>query len=365
MPFEDFLKVMREEPFSAVAIPLFVAFFLFLFGYFIKVKIAPLLAKKYYNKSGWAQLKMTGAVLLLCLGVAKQDVTLILLAIVAGVFVFFSKGFQQTTATIQDAAQDPESLYTIDSPDLHQKYSHIRSKGLVYKGSEIEYPEDIMQGILTKYFPFYKSLETSDKGKFILRLRQFIAGKNFVIHDESGFREMPVLVSAAAVQLSFGLQKFMLPSFHTINIYPAEFIRTTPSITFLIGNVSNNCINISWAHFLSGFATPDNGENVGLHEMAHAYYYQNFATDIDGDEKFKSQYPDFDVCCNRAYLDETLSSQKFFTAYGLTNMQEFWAESVELFFEKPLAMQQHNQSLYYGMCTLLNLYPHKKLFSAV
>ena len=60
---------------------------------------------------------------------------------------------------------------------------------------------------------------------------------------------MPVLISAAAIQVSFGLEKYLLPDFPNIHIFPEEFIATEPSVRFLEGNVSDNCINISWKHF--------------------------------------------------------------------------------------------------------------------
>jgi Mlc titration factor MtfA (ptsG expression regulator) len=289
-------------------------------------------------------------------GIAFTNITVILLAVFFLMRIYFSDAFQNAndTSVIEFEGQNPLA-YSIPAASKDR---------LIYQGSSLEFPNEVLQPVLTKYLPFYAALNNLDKEKFIERLRKFISKKTFVIHDESGYREMPVLVSAAAVQLSFGLNTYMLPSFHSIHIYPAEFIRTDPDITFLIGNVSNNCINISWKHFLSGFANPDNGENVGLHEMAHAYYYQNFATDIDCDAKFTHNYSGYGECSDKIFEEEKIATIKLFTDYGLSSKQEFWAESIEIFFEKPEAMQQAYPALYACMCQLLNQYPNAKILSA-
>ena len=43
---------------------------------------------------------------------------------------------------------------------------------------------------------------------------------------------MPVLISAAAIQLTFGLKKYLLPNFKFIHIYPKEFLRVQPTICY-------------------------------------------------------------------------------------------------------------------------------------
>lgn len=231
---------------------------------------------------------------------------------------------------------------------------------LYYHGKELRFSDEEFTAILEKHFTFYKQLRIYDREKFLHRLKAFMHSKTFIINDESGYKEMPVLLSATAIQLSFGLDRYMLPSFPVINIFPAEFLRTEPVLTFLTGNVSDNRINISWKHFLIGYQIPDNGENVGLHEMAHAYYYQNFATEHDTDHGFKRDFSIYDMCCDKAYVDEKISESRLYTDYGLTNMQEFWAESTEIFFERPVMMQQKYPDLYDAMCSVLNQYPAMK-----
>ncbi|MGG9972560.1 zinc-dependent peptidase [Ferruginibacter sp. SUN002] len=228
---------------------------------------------------------------------------------------------------------------------------------LTYHGNELDLSRTILTEVLNKRFPYYTKLNGSEKDKFISRLQKFIESRTFIIHDESGFKEMPILISATAIQLSFGFEKYLLPDFPNIHIYPEEFLGVHPSIRYLEGNVSGNSINISWKHFLNGFKIPDDGQNVGLHEMAHAYHFQNFETGRHEDEDFTRSFPNFNLYANKAFAQESTSVNDLYTDYALRNFQEFWAESVEIFFEKPTQMKNTYPELYSAMCDLLNQQP--------
>ncbi len=228
---------------------------------------------------------------------------------------------------------------------------------LVYKGKDLDLPDDIVNGILIKRFPFYRALGPGEQRRFLFRHKKFMRNKVFKIHDAKGFREMPVLISAAAIQLSFGLEEYLLPFYTYINIFPQEFIRTGQSVCFLEGNVSGNNIKISWKHFLEGYDMPENGENVGLHEMAHAYYCQNFVCGGNADPFFTKGFDEFTYCGEKAFEAEKNNSTDLYSDYALRNFQEFWAESVELFFERPGDMKKCYPDVYAAMCKLLNQSP--------
>ncbi|MDB5277899.1 MAG: zinc-dependent peptidase [Ferruginibacter sp.] len=229
-----------------------------------------------------------------------------------------------------------------------------------YRGSDLNFSLPEMSHILQKHSAYYNGLNPFDKEKFIQRTRKFITQISFVIHDKSGFKEMPVLISAAAIQLTFGLEKYLLPDFDYIHIYPEEFIGVHPTVRVLEGNVSGNTINLSWKHFLHGFQCPDDGQNVGLHEMAHAYYYQFFETGRQADKNFVAAFPAFNNYGNKVFQQEAIPGFDLYSDYALKNFQEFWAENIEIFFEKPAALRAHYPDLYYTICTLLNQYPNAK-----
>lgn len=228
---------------------------------------------------------------------------------------------------------------------------------LIYKGKDLIFSSEEIALILSKRFPYFSKLSPGEKARFTQRHKKFMSQKDFSIHDKSGFKEMPVLISATAIQLSFGLQEYMLPYYKNINIFPEEFLGIEPNIRFLEGNVSGNAINISWKHYLKGYENTENGENVGLHEMAHAYYCQNMVCENDSDQSFAKAYDNFDILSNSVLKNEQLLTQRLYSAYGLTNLQEFWAESVEIFFERPFAMKQQYPDLFNTMSNLLNQQP--------
>ena len=225
---------------------------------------------------------------------------------------------------------------------------------LVYEGSDLHFTEPEIITMLNKRCSFYKSLSDPDKEKFIMRLQKFMKQKTFKIHDQKGFKDMPVLISAAAIQVSFGLEKYMLPDFPFIHIFPQEFIRMESTICFLEGNVSGNCINISWKHFLEESEYPNDGKNVGLHEMAHAYYFQNLETGNNVDGSFVRTFSKFNNYGNKVFEQEHVPGYDLYSEYALKNFQEFWAESVEIFFEKPVIMKSIYPELYDVMSALLN-----------
>ena len=225
---------------------------------------------------------------------------------------------------------------------------------LVYNGADLDFSDEVLCNVLIKHFPYYNNLDAFNKEKFISRLKLFMRQKSFVIHDKSGFREMPILLSATAIMLSFGLELYMLPYYRFIHIFPAEFIGVVPTLRVLAGNVSGNNIHISWKHFLQGFQLPDDGQNVGLHEMAHAYYYQYFETGMKADQGFTENFPSFSTAGNIVLQAEKEKKNKFYSTYGLSNFSEFWAESVELFFERPAQFEEIYPVLYATLKVLLN-----------
>ncbi len=78
---------------------------------------------------------------------------------------------------------------------------------LVYQGENLDFTEDVLRKVLLKHFPFYSKLIPPDQDKFLSRLKKFIKIKYSFIHDVKGYREMPILISAAAIQLSFRTSK--------------------------------------------------------------------------------------------------------------------------------------------------------------
>lgn len=230
-----------------------------------------------------------------------------------------------------------------------------------YSGDQLSFTTQEWQQILSKHSSYFRSLSAPDREKFISRCRKFISKKIFFIHSTTIFKEMPVLVSASAIQLSFGLDKYLYPHFKYLHIYPEEFIRIQPALCFLQGNVSGHSIRLSWKHFLKGIENSGDGQDVGLHEMSHALYYQTFVTERHVDRDFRDFFEDFNDDGNKVYEVEQALEAGLYSRYAMLNFQEFWAESIEIFFEKPLLLREKYPDLYEAMKNILNQDPASKM----
>jgi len=248
-----------------------------------------------------------------------------------------------------NASDNPNSNY-IDGAGIDYYY---------YKGSNLDLKHRDIEFILEKYFPYYRNLEQHLQFRFFDRTTKFMYSKDFLIYSNEPFKEMPVLISAAAVQISFGLDEYELPHYNYIRVHKEEYFAVN-SLRILAGNVEDNCITLAWTHLLKGFYDYEDGNNVGLHEMAHALYYQEMIVEKDEPGFINN----FSLLMNdgEGVLQQKQCPHNLYTAYAFTNLQEFWAVSVELFFEKAEHLQNAYPNIFNHLQNLLKqnpLVPHQ------
>jgi MtfA peptidase len=240
-----------------------------------------------------------------------------------------------------------DSLTTDDNIGEEQQQHY-----LTYHGSELAFDDQVLDFVLGKYHPYFNELSATDQLKFKKRVNHFIAQKTFHIWYQRGFREMPILIGAMAVQVSFGYDEFLLPHFNVFNIYPTEYLGVEP-LRILAGNVQGNQINFSWRHFLEGTRHPADGKCLGLHELAHAFYWQNAygARRITG---WHTRFAAFVQHVETNYYFMRRCDAGLYSETAFRNSQEFWAESVELFFELPDQLKTHYPSIHQQVKSLLH-----------
>jgi MtfA peptidase len=255
--------------------------------------------------------------------------------------------------------------YVGQKDKLHRYYTgtclppKVHTHEIVIDGSQFELSEIDLDRILLKRFKYYASLEHNLQLLFLKRLKLFMQKKIFIIKDDEGLKEMPVLVSAAAIALTFGLKDFRLPFYRYIRIYPEEYV-AEDSLRILAGNVQQNIITIAWDHLLKGYNDFSDGSNVGLHEMSHALYIQKIVIEKGYANSFLQKYNYLVKECKDAFNMEVDGVKDFYSDYANNNLQEFWAESVELFFEKPSELNNHYPDVYEALKLLLNQDPTNK-----
>lgn len=268
------------------------------------------------------------------------------IAIVLGFVGVFSE-------IIRQKMLPPERRYNGPRPP------HIASNDTVADAKSLGLTTEEVQRILCKHFPYYNSLSTFQQVRFVGRVTRFIQQKLFIIKEGNGYREMPVLTSAAAIQLTFGLDDYLLPWFRYIQIYPEAFLNYR-SMRVVIGNVNEHTITVAWPHFLHGYQDGCDGCNVGLHEMSHALYYQKVEIEKLDALTFCNRYQSFINLCEVPFLFEGSGKTGLYSEYGTSNMQEFWAESIELFFEKSLELKRVYPQLFDSLVELLQQNPLTK-----
>ncbi len=232
----------------------------------------------------------------------------------------------------------------------------IAATDIVVLGKDLAINNEEADRILSKRFHYYQGLDGKAKAIFLKRLQRFMQQKTFIIKDDEGFREMPVLVSAAAVQLTFGLDSYLLPFYKYIRIHPQEFV-SDDFLKVLAGNVYGNIITVAWNHLLHGYKDSYDGSNVGLHEMSHALYIQKMEVEKNYAKSFAKKYNRLLKTCEGAMKVANEGSLLLYSAYATKNLQEFWAESIELFFEKPAELKKHYPQIFSQLSDLLNQNP--------
>src|SRR5882724_3372555 len=96
---------------------------------------------------------------------------------------------------------------------------YLRYKFLTKKISRIyEEKRFVYHDILNNHNPYYKSLGTENKDRFIRRVIFFIQAKDFKYIGIEKEEQIPLLISATAIQLTFGLNHYLLDYFKTIYI---------------------------------------------------------------------------------------------------------------------------------------------------
>lgn len=216
--------------------------------------------------------------------------------------------------------------------------------------------ETFYHSVVSGHVKYYNRLGLEDQRKFLFRTYLFKKAKRFHYIEVQESAEMPILVSAAAVQLTFGLEKFMLNYFTDIFILRDDYHYGFYSRPFM-GHVDQTGIYLSWDNFIKGLSgqTPDC--NIGLHEMGHALAYVNFITATEQDKIFTKEFPNFSKIAKPIFTGMQLGNKNLLGDYAATNYHEFWAVAVEIFFESPVRFKHELPALYEVMTRVLNQDP--------
>lgn len=202
------------------------------------------------------------------------------------------------------------------------------------------------RNILAKYAISYQRLLPEQRKRMERIVAAFVNEKEWQGAGIEVADEMKVMISACAAQLLMGYPGIRLKHFERFIVFPDSYRdRRTGREHQGEVRVASGSILISWDDFVNGYAHTRDAHNVGLHELAHALWFENR---IDNEEhrflpeRFMREW-------REAAQDEIArikhGTSSFFRDYAGANEAEFFAVAVEYFFEQPLefrdAMPRH------------------------
>jgi Mlc titration factor MtfA (ptsG expression regulator) len=210
---------------------------------------------------------------------------------------------------------------------------------------------------------FFDRMSGVDRTELLGHIQVFLAEKCF--EGCAGFAitdEIRVIIAAQACLLLLHRKTDYFPELVTILIYPeiymAEEKRQLGEHLWEEGTVSRlgetgrrmGSLVLSWGAVKHGAADPSDGKNVVLHEFAHQLDFENGAVDGVPGLASREQQSGWAKVMRSEYASLRAADESgvptLLDTYGATNPAEFFAVSVEAFFERPRALRACHPRLY-------------------
>lgn len=215
--------------------------------------------------------------------------------------------------------------------------------------------------ILQRNLPVYSAFSERERQKLHFRIKEFLSEKTFEACGglKTVTDEMAVTVAAHASLLSVNRPGPAWQTLQSVLIYPRAFSAPNEESEIDGGLVerergkrdgeswSHGSIVLSWQRITRDIALHGNGQNVIIHEFAHR---------LDADDGITGGRPPFDsaedarawqiVAAREIERLRAGDTGTVIDEYGAENPAEFFATSVEAFFEKPEAMRSAHPELY-------------------
>jgi Mlc titration factor MtfA (ptsG expression regulator) len=210
---------------------------------------------------------------------------------------------------------------------------------------------------------FFHRLSERDRAELLGHVQVFLAEKRF--EGCGGFEitdEVRVIIAAQACLLLLHRRTEYFPGLLTILVYPLTYMveerRQIGEHLWEEGTVSRlgetgrrmGSLVLSWGAVQHAAADPADGKNVVLHEFAHQLDFENDASDGVPGLATREQQVAWAVVMKSEFASLRAADESgiptLLDTYGATNPAEFFAVSVEAFFERPRALRAHHPKLY-------------------
>ena len=217
--------------------------------------------------------------------------------------------------------------------------------------------------LIQRHVVFFSRLSPGDRAELLGHVQVFLNEKRF--EGCGGFEitdEVRVTIAAQACLLLLHRETDYFPGLRTILVYPFTYMvqedHQVGEHVWEEGTVSRlgetgrrmGSLVLAWGAVKHGAADPSDAKNVVLHEFAHQLDYENHAADgvptlatseeqLAWSEVMRSEFASLRVA------DES-GIPTLLDTYGATDPAEFFAVSVEAFFERPWALRARHPKLY-------------------
>jgi MtfA peptidase len=209
-------------------------------------------------------------------------------------------------------------------------------------------------------FSYYKKLSFKKRLIFENRIQRFISLKEFIPQDmPSVTQEMQVMIAASAVQLTFGLPEVQLADFDKIFVHPTKYFSKT-NRQYHTGEVNpRGIIVLSWEAFKEGYKDPNDGYNLGLHEMAHALTLEDRSSDYEENIFDKVAFRNWKKVADNEFISMKKNKNSYLRRYAFSDREEFFPVCIEYFFERSQEFKREKPELYQALSKLLNQDPSR------
>ncbi len=238
--------------------------------------------------------------------------------------------------------------------------------------------------ILKRRVPYVRALPADLQLQLKQHIQVFLAEKAFIGCDGLEITdEIRVTIAAQACLLLLNRPRGYYPALRQILVYPGSFVVqrghtdhagvTHEGCQVLAGESwSQGQVILSWHDTLVGAATPDDGQNVVIHEFAHQLdqetgsangapilarlaHYARWAAVLGAEfnalQASASQYR------GGWHEQDGAKETSLFSDYGATDPAEFFAVITEVFFEQPHRMAAEHPALYSELSNFYQLDP--------
>src|SRR6476469_3495222 len=217
--------------------------------------------------------------------------------------------------------------------------------------------------LIQRHVVIFNRLSASDRAELLGHIQVVLAEKRF--EGCAGFEitdEVRLTIAAQACLLLLHRKTDYFPQLLTILVYPLSYMveerRQIGEHLWEEGTMNRlgetgrrmGSLVLSWGAVKHGAADPADGKNVVLHEFAHQLDFENDAADGVPELATREQQLAWSAVMRSEFASLRAADESgiptLLNTYGATDPVEFFAVSVEAFFEQPRALLARHPQLY-------------------